>query len=169
MVLKITIETLIVTLIYQGFMLILFHLNGALFMISDYPPKIQERVEQLGLMPDKKEMKRKCRRNDLLGTLVMFVLFIIPIFVINGERSFWPAFWQSYIFFNAISWTDAIFIDCCWFCHSKKFWMIKGTEDMTDAYKDYWFHLKFAVIGIVGLAIPAAMIGGITVLMGKIF
>lgn len=27
----------------------------------------------------------------------------------------------------------------------------------------------YIVIGIVGLAIPAAMIGGITVLMGKIF
>ena len=53
-------------------------------------------------------------------------------------------------------------------CSITSFPLDKGTEDMTDAYKDHRFHLKFAVIGIVGLAIPAVMIGGITVLMGKI-
>ena len=81
------------------------------------------------------------------------VLYLVPIIVINGERTFLPAFIQSYIFGNAISWFDALVLDCLWFCHSK-FCVIKGTEDMTEEYKDYRFHIKFAVQGIVLLAVP---------------
>lgn len=95
------------------------------------------------------------------------VLYLVPIIVINGERTFLPAFIQSYIFGNAISWFDALVLDCLWFCHSK-FCVIKGTEDMTEEYKDYRFHIKFAVQGIVLLAVPSAIIGGITALVGLI-
>lgn len=167
MVLKVTIEAIIVTLIFQAVMVILFKVKGPMFMISDYPPNIQKRVKELGMMPDEAKMKRDGRINDLWGTALMFVLMFIPIFFINGERTFLPAFIQSYIFFNGISWFDAIVIDCCWFCHSK-FWVLPGTEDMVSDYKDYWFHLKFAVIGLVGLLIPAAILGGIVALLGVI-
>ena len=46
--------------------------------------------------------------------------------------------------------------------------VINGTEDMTEEYKDYRFHIKFAVQGIVLLAVPSAIIGGITALVGLI-
>lgn len=66
---------------------------------------------------------------DLTNELVA-VLYLVPIIVINGERTFLPAFIQSYIFGNAISWFDALVLDCL------------------------WFHIKFAVQGIVLLAVP---------------
>lgn len=59
---------------------------------------------------------------------------------------------------------DAIVLDCLWFCHDKHF-VILGTEDMTAAYHDYWFHIKGALIGML-LGIPAALVaGGIVVLL----
>ena len=33
---------------------------------------------------------------------------------------------------------------------------VPGTEDMTDAYHDYWFHIKGALIGMA-LGMPAAL------------
>lgn len=39
---------------------------------------------------------------------------------------------------------------------------------MTKEYKDYRFHIKFAVQGIVLPAVPSAIIGGITALAGLI-
>ena len=49
-------------------------------------------------------------------------------------------------------------------CHDKHF-VIPGTEDMTAAYHDYWFHIKGALIGML-LGIPAALVaGGIVALL----
>ena len=42
--------------------------------------------------------------------------------------------------------------------------MIKGTEDMTEAYHDYWFHIKGSLLGMV-LAIPAALVAGLIVIL----
>ena len=49
-------------------------------------------------------------------------------------------------------------LDSLWFCHDKHF-VIPGTEDMTTAYHDYWFHIKGALIGML-LRIPAALAAG---------
>lgn len=167
MVLKVLIETIIVTLLFEGFVVALILKKGPMYMISDYPPAIKQRVVELGMMPDEKQIAKEGRIHDIFGFTLMAVLYLVPIIVINGERTFWPAFIQSYIFGNAISWFDALVLDCLWFCHSK-FCVIKGTEDMTKEYKDYWFHIKFAVQGIVLLVIPSAIMGGITALVGLI-
>ena len=58
---------------------------------------------------------------------------------------------------------DELGLDCIWFCHDKHF-VIPGTEDMTDAYHDYWFHVKGALIGMA-LGIPAALTAGIVVVV----
>ena len=63
-----------------------------------------------------------------------------------------------------VNWFDALVLDCLWFCHDKHF-VIPGTEDMTDAYHDYWLHIKGALIGML-LGIPAALVaGGIVALL----
>ena len=86
---------------------------------------------------------------------------------VNHETTFWAGFYQSYIFLNAFSIFDAAVIDSVWFCHSK-FWIIPGTEDMTEAYQDYWFHWKWVLVGLVSLLPVAAVIGGLTALIGVI-
>ena len=62
-----------------------------------------------------------------------------------------------------MNWFDAIVLDCLWFCHDKHS-VIEGTEDMTDAYHDYWFHLKGSLICMV-LAVPAALVAGLIVIL----
>lgn len=53
-----------------------------------------------------------------------------------------------------------------WFCHSR-WWVIPGTEDMTEAYHDYAFHWKWFFIGLVSSLLLSAVCGGITVLLGR--
>ena len=53
-----------------------------------------------------------------------------------------------------------------WFCHSR-WWVIPGTEDMTEAYHDYAFHWKWFFIGLVSRLLLSAVCGGITVLLGR--
>ena len=70
---------------------------------------------------------------------------------------------MAYALWNVVNWFDAIVLDCLWFCHDKHF-VIKGTEDMTKDYHDYWFHIKGSLLGMV-LAIPSALIAGLIVIL----
>ena len=90
----------------------------------------------------------------LLGLLVKYV---------NGCTTFWGGFLTAYALWNVVNWFDAIVLDCLWFCHDPHF-VIKGTEDMTKDYHDYWFHIKGSLIGMV-LAIPSALIAGLIVIL----
>ena len=90
----------------------------------------------------------------LLGLLVKFV---------NGCTTFWCGALTAYALWTVVNWFDALVLDCLWFCHDKHF-VIPGTEDMTDAYHDYWFHIKGALLGMA-LGIPAALMAGIVVLV----
>ena len=85
----------------------------------------------------------------LLGLLVKYV---------NGCTTFLCGALTAYALWVVVNWFDAIVLDCLWFCHDKHF-VIPGTEDMTAAYHDYWFHIKGALIGML-LGIPAALVAG---------
>lgn len=51
-----------------------------------------------------------------------------------------------------------------WFCHGT-WWVIPGTEDMTEAYHDYAFHWKWFFLSLV-MSLPLAVIvGGIVALI----
>lgn len=83
---------------------------------------------------------------------------------VNKQYTFGAGFIQSYIFFNAFSLFDALVIDSIWFCHGT-WWVIPGTEDMTEAYHDYAFHLE-VVLPQSDMSLPLAVIvGGIVALI----
>lgn len=42
--------------------------------------------------------------------------------------------------------------------NNPKWWVIPGTEDMTEAYHDYAFHWKRFFLGLL-LSLPLALIG----------
>lgn len=73
---------------------------------------------------------------------------------------------HGYLMWVAEMWFDALVVDCLWFCHSKKM-VIPGTEDMVDAYHDYWHHIKYAVIGMFTQAVIALPVGLFVMLLGK--
>lgn len=164
MVLKLTVEAIIYSLLYAAFSVILMKKQGAIKQLYNYPPKIQERAVELGITT-KEEMAANSKKNKPFAFAVMIIASLVIICAVNYETTFWAGAYQSYIFFNAFSLFDAAVIDTVWFCHSK-FWIIPGTEDRKEAYHDYWFHWKWFFIGLIMMIPLAIIIGGLTVLIG---
>ena len=163
---KIIIEAAAYTLIYTAFMLVLFKIQGAKHQLYNYPPAIQARAIELGITTQA-EMDACAKRNKMVGLLVMILLSAVITCGVNRQFTFFAGFWQSYVFLNAFSLFDALVIDSIWFCHGK-WWVIPGTEDMTEAYHDYLFHWKWFFLGLVSSLILSVIIGGITALIGVI-
>lgn len=167
MLLKLTIEALIYSLVYAIFIVLLMKKQGAIKQLYNYPPAIQKRAIELGIT-SKEEIASNSKKNKPFGFAVMTVMSLVIICSVNHETTFWAGFYQSYILFNAFSLFDAVVLDIGWFCHGK-FWIIPGTEDMTEEYRSCWFHWKWFFLGLVTMIPMAAVIGGLTVLIGMVF
>lgn len=136
-------------------------LKDPLGVISDYPPAIRKKCEELGLV--EKSEKRFSAKDLLRKTLAIIVLVVVAVLVmikINYAKSFWQGFLNTFIVWLAITWFDAIVLDCIWFCHSRRM-RIPGTEDMNE-YQDYLFHIKQSCIGTL-IGIPACAVVGLFV------
>lgn len=113
------------------------------------------------------ELADHAKKNKIIGSAAMLILSLLITCVVNRRFTFLAGFVQSYIFFNVFSLFDALVIDSIWFCHSK-WWVIPGTEDMTEAYHDYAFHWKWFFVGLVSSLPLSLIVGGITALIGVI-
>lgn len=164
MITKLILEAVAYSLVYTIFMVILFRAQGAAYQLYNYPPAIRERAVQKGIITQK-ELNEHSKKNKTIGMIVMILLSLVITCGINGQRTFFDGFLQAYIFLNVFSLFDALVIDTIWFCHSK-WWVIPGTEDMTEAYHDYWFHWKWFFFGLVSSLAIAVIIGGIAALLG---
>ena len=134
-----------------------------LSMINSYPPAIQEKVLELGII--KNNQKSKSIKSIIKKLIALFILTFIIAFVVykfNNANTFLKGFGYSYLLWNIVNWWDALVIDCIWFCHSKRV-IIKGTENMKE-YKDYLFHIKGGLIGML-YGIPACLLVGLFVLI----
>lgn len=166
MITKMILEAVLYALLYSAFMLILFWKQGAKHQLYNYPPAIQKRAIERGITTQA-EMDAAAKTNKSVGLLVMALLCMVFTCGINHEHSFFAGFWQSYLFLNAFSLFDALVIDSIWFCHSK-WWVIPGTEDMTDAYHDYAFHWKWFFLSLLLMLPLCAIIGGLVALTGLV-
>ena len=139
-------------------------LKNPLAWISDYPTEIQQRAKELGLVPkDKKYMTKAELARKTFGVIFIIILFIVLLINVNGAETFGQGFFQSFLLYNSITWFDAFIVDCMWFCHSKKV-IIPGTEDMTENYHDYMFHIKNSFIGMA-IGLPVCIIIGAGVMI----
>lgn len=123
--------------------------------LYNYPPAIQERVMSL----DAYEGKIPTDSNKVsvkVGASLLFVVILsLLLRFVNGCSSFQEAFVTGFVLWTAVNLYDAIVLDIVWFCHDPRF-VLPGTEDMTDAYHDYGFHLKGFLIGeALGLVVCA--------------
>ena len=129
--------------------------------LYNYPPKIQERVKTL----DEYKDKIPTQKNKLaakLGASVIFLAIICAVLrYINGYTTFLESFGYGFLLWTIVNLYDAIVLDIIWFCHDKHF-VFKGTEDMTDEYHNYWFHIKGFFIG-EGLALIICELAGIII------
>lgn len=132
--------------------------------IYSYPPAIVERYIELGRIPDKKNpgtlerVKKKWPAAIVIGILLGAIVYFV-----NGSQSFLNGFLVSYGLWLIVDWYDAIVLDIHWFCHSK-IWILPGTEDMTDAYHDYGYHVKATCVGML-IGIPVCLMNGLVVQM----
>ena len=56
---------------------------------------------------------------------------------------------------------DAIVIGILWLCHSKMY-ILPGTEDMTEAYHDYGYHVRASCVGML-IGLPVCLLIGLVV------
>jgi hypothetical protein len=138
-------------------------LKNPLSMVHDYPPDIYNRAMELGLVKEaQNRTSGKFLAKRTIAIVLTGVIFGFIVRYVNGADSFLAGAGYTYILWTAANWYDALVIDCLWFCRSPRV-VIPGTEGMAG-YKDYLFHIKGALKGML-LGIPAAVAAGIVVLL----
>lgn len=162
----IIIECVVISILFTIPVLIMCKnpLNG----IDNYPPAIVARVRELGLIDDTQMPRsKKAVVRKLTAAFVIVVICALIVYFVNGARTFWQGFGITYFIWFVADWYDAIVIDWIWFCHDPHF-VIPGTEDMKQEYRDYWFHAKASLRGMV-IGLPLALLaGGLVVLFARI-
>ena len=136
-------------------------LKDPLAGVNNWPPAIQQRARELGLIQSEQMAgSKKVYAKKLVAALVIAAIFAAVVYYVNGARSFAAGFGCSYLIWTVVNWYDAFIIDCLWVCHDQRV-RIPGTEDMKE-YQDYWFHIKGSLKGqIIGLPV-ALLVGGLT-------
>ena len=140
----IVIESIILCIIFSIMVYIMS--REPIKTLYNYPPKIQERVKSL------KEYKGKIptQNNKVTAKISACIMFIIILCLvlryINGYTTFQESFYYGFLLWTIVNLWDLIVLDIIWFCHDKQF-VFKGTEDMTDEYHNYLFHIKGFFIG----------------------
>jgi len=142
-------------------------LKDPMMHIQDCPPAIVERAKELGL-PMKEESRHSKAFYVRKGIAVVLAVALLALMLVtfNKAQTFWQGFLLSYGLWLVVDWYDALILDCVWFCHSKKV-RIPGTEDMDREYKDYWFHIKASLRGML-LGLPVCvLVGFLVAILGK--
>ncbi len=134
-------------------------------MIASYPPNIIKRVEQLPQYQETIKQKEKAHLKKKLFGCIFFVGLLAMVAYMSGCRDFMSAFVHVFILFLTVNIYDMVVLDWSVFCHSQKL-RIPGTEDMDKDYKDYLFHAKGAVKGIVLGLVVALLSGGLVAIFG---
>lgn len=159
------IESIVLCLIFT-LTVPLYGICNPLAMIDDYPPAIQARVRELGLIPAERTKKRVAAK--LVFCLIAAAALAVILRVFNGANTFLSGFMNSFLLWLVVDWYDALVIDCLWFRHSKRC-IIPGTEDMTAAYHDYVFYIRESAKGmLIGLPV-CLLVGGLTAMLAVIW
>lgn len=129
-------------------------------MIMSYPPAVIKRVEELPQYRDSISQRKRSHLGKKLGGLAAFVALFAAVAYLSGCRTWGIAFVHVFTLFAAVNVYDLVVLDWGVFCHCRRL-RIAGTEDMDQAYGDYVFHIKGAVVGFaLGFAV-ASLSGGI--------
>lgn len=132
--------------------------------IFNYPPAIIKRCDSLWLVDaSNKPGGAVFYAKKIVAIMLFGVLLGLLVRFVNGCTTFWGGALTAYALWCVVNWFDAFMLDCIWFCHDKHF-VFPGTEDMVEAYHNYWFHISGGLIGML-LAIPAALVAGLIAIL----
>ena len=126
--------------------------------LYNYPPAIQERVKSLDEYKDKIPTKNNKIAVKITALIVFVIVISLILRFVNGYTDFIRSFGIGFLIWTVVNLFDVIVLDIIWFCHDKRF-VFKGTEDMTDEYHNYGFHIKGFFIGELLALIVCALAG----------
>ncbi len=129
--------------------------------LYNYPPKIQERVKSLKEYKDKVPTENNKIVAKIFASILFLIIMCIILRYINGYTTFIESFGYGFLLWTIVNLWDVVVLDIIWFCHDKYF-VFKGTEDMTDEYHNYLFHIKGFFIGEL-LALIICSLAGIII------
>ena len=69
MVIRITVEAIVYSLLYTAFMLVLFRIQGAKYQLYNYPPAIKARAIEKGITTQA-ELDAHAKKNRVFGLFV---------------------------------------------------------------------------------------------------
>lgn len=129
--------------------------------VYNYPPEIQARVKSLPEYKDRIPTTKKKIGVKLFACFFFAAVIAAILKYVNHVSSFQEAFLTAFLIWSVVNLYDALVLDILWFCHDPRF-IIPGTEDMTEAYHDYWFHIKGSLIG-EGIALIVCLLAAVLV------
>lgn len=152
----IIIETIILCVLFTIMVYIMS--RNPIATIYNYPPKIQERVKTLEQYKDKIPTTKNKIFAKTIASIFIIIIISLILRYINGYTTFIQGFGDGLLIWTIVNIYDALIIDICWFCKSKKF-VFEGTEDMEKEYHNYWFHIKESLKGELIALIVCAIVG----------
>ena len=155
----IVIESIILCLLFTIMVFIMS--REPIKTIYNYPPKIQERVKSLDEYKDKIPTQENKVVIKITASIFFLIIICLILRYVNGYTTFIDSFKYGFLLWTIVNLYDLIVLDIIWFCHDKYF-VIKGTEDMTDEYHNYFFHFRGFLIG-EGLALIICFLAGIII------
>ena len=88
-------------------------LKDPLAGVNNWPPAIQQRAKELGLIQSEQMSgSKKAYVKKLVAALVIVAIFAAVVYFVNGARSFAAGFGCSYLIWTVVNWYDAFIIDC---------------------------------------------------------
>jgi hypothetical protein len=160
---KIISDGVVLSLLASLFILITLRINPRIWL-QDYPTDIQDKV------PPKTQKEK--RLSLILGILFLILLVLVPFIstlslkhVNNGNISFVLLFLNAFSVASIFNFVDWLLLDWIMFCTiTPKFLVIPGTENMAG-YKNYFYHFRGFMIGIVISALGGLIIAFIVSLI----
>lgn len=153
---------LLISLLLGLTILISFSINPEIW-IGDYPPDIK--AAYTPVRSDTKRHKRIASLAFLIFLVGVLILSITELSRLSGEPSFWAIFLSAFTTLLVFNIFDLLILDWLIFnTIQPKMIRLPGTEGLAG-YKDYAFHFRGFLIGVVFCLIGALISAGIAAMV----
>lgn len=153
---------LLISLLLGLTILISFSINPEIW-IGDYPPDIKAAFTPV--RSDTKRHKRIASLAFLIFLVGVLILSITELSRLPGEPSFWAIFLSAFTTLLVFNIFDLLLLDWLIFnTIQPKMIILPGTEGLAG-YKDYAFHFRGFLIGVVFCLIGALISAGIAAMV----
>lgn len=153
---------LLICLLLGLTILISFSINPEIW-IGDYPPDIK--AAYTPVRSDTKRHKRIASLAFLIFLVGVLILSITELSRLPGEPSFWAIFLSAFTTLLVFNIFDLLLLDWLIFnTIQPKMIILPGTEGLAG-YKDYAFHFRGFLIGVVFCLIGALISAGIAAMV----